>query len=481
MALFMTVLLGIMCPAAVLADGWVFPTAELTAEAGICIDADTGAIIFEKNAYARMYPASITKVMTALVVLEHCALDEKVTFSYDAVYNVDAGSSNAEIEQGDVLSVEDCLYALLLKSANEAANALAEHVAGSREAFAELMNEKARSLGCLDTNFDNPSGLHSDNHYTTAYDMALIGIAAMNNADFMQIESQRSHTLAPTIRVPDGKTVYMEHQMMKNNTQYSDDRVVAGKTGYTSDAGNTLVTMAEQGDRRLVAVVLKDKMPYHYVDTATMLDMGFDQYENQVLQHESLFNHQTLRDRLVADTILPEEAKAEELETEKQIMLTLPVGSTQAGTTYKLNYNLPTAAPERAVAEITYYADNHKVGDYYILRAPSIQVLMEEVPTETKVAIASVSSLTIIGIVVFFMLGGGTAALHAKNVHAERTRMKNLKERRRKRLEAMDISEEEFRSMVMQRKQEKEQRDSQESGTTGKKTRERTTKKLRKT
>ena len=126
---------------------------ELTAEEAVLMDADTGAVLFEKNGEEKGYPASITKVLTALVVLEHASLDEKVSFSHDAVYNVDQGSSNAQIEAGDVLTVNDCLHALLLKSANEAANALAEHVAGSREAFAEMMNEKAKELGCTGSHF----------------------------------------------------------------------------------------------------------------------------------------------------------------------------------------------------------------------------------------------------------------------------------------------------------------------------------------
>lgn len=463
--------IGLLTAAAVLlhplsayADGWVFPTADLTAEAAICMDADTGAIIFAKNAYEKMYPASITKVMTALVVLDHCQLDEKVEFSYDAVYNVDAGSSNAEIDHGDVLTVEDCLYALLLKSANEAANALAEHVAGSREAFAEMMNEKARSLGCTDTNFTNPSGLHDENHYTTAYDMALIGIAAMENQEFMQIDSQLSYTLAPTIRVPEGKTVYMEHQMLKENTQYTDERAIAGKTGYTSDSGNTLITMAEQNDRHLVAVVLKDKMPYHYEDTIKLLDMGFDEFYNQELQHESLFNHQTLRDRLIADTILPDTALAEELGTEKEILLTLPNGSTQSGTTYELNYNLPSGAPEHAVAEITYYADTHRIGDYYITRTvetdptETTEELTEEIIVQNETQTKAFNPLLIIAVVFICIAVVAVIVFLIQHQKKEQNRRKLLREKRRKRLEAMEISEEEFRDMVQRRKQEKQKR-----------------------
>ena len=122
--------------------------ASIQADGGIVIEADTGTVLYGKNIHETYYPASITKILTALIVLEHCDLDEIVTFSHDAVYNVEEGSSSAGIDEGDELTVRDCLYALLLASANESANALAEHVSGSREAFAELMNEKAESLGC---------------------------------------------------------------------------------------------------------------------------------------------------------------------------------------------------------------------------------------------------------------------------------------------------------------------------------------------
>ena len=128
------------------------------------MEASTGTIIYEKDMDTRVKPASITKIMTALIVIEKCSLDETVTFSHNAVFNVEAGSSNAGINEGDKLSVKDCLYALLLKSANESANALAEHVAGSTEAFADMMNAKAKELGCTDTHFANPSGLNNPEH-----------------------------------------------------------------------------------------------------------------------------------------------------------------------------------------------------------------------------------------------------------------------------------------------------------------------------
>ena len=167
--------------------------ASIQADGGIVIEADTGTVLYGKNIHETYYPASITKILTALIVLEHCDLDEIVTFSHDAVYNVEEGSSSAGIDEGDELTVRDCLYALLLASANESANALAEHVSGSREAFAELMNEKAESLGCQDSHFANPSGLNDENHYTSAYDMALITRAAIENPTFVEISGSRTY------------------------------------------------------------------------------------------------------------------------------------------------------------------------------------------------------------------------------------------------------------------------------------------------
>ena len=154
----------------------------IMAEGGIVMDFNSGAVIFGQNIHQASQPASITKLLTALVVLENSSLDETVTFSYDAVNNVEAGSGNKlSLETGDQLSVEDCLYAMLLVSSNQAANALAEHVAGSRDGFVEMMNQKIEELGCGESRFANPSGLNDDNQYVSPYDIALIARAAFSN------------------------------------------------------------------------------------------------------------------------------------------------------------------------------------------------------------------------------------------------------------------------------------------------------------
>ncbi len=454
---------------------------ELTAEEAVLMDADTGAVLFEKNAEEKGYPASITKVLTALVVLEHTSPDEQVSFSHDAVYNVDQGSSNAQIEAGDVLTVNDCLHALLLKSANEAANALAEHVAGSREAFAEMMNEKAKELGCTGSHFQNPSGLFSEEQYTTAKDMGLIAIAAFHNEEFMKIEKDLRYTLSGLQRLPEGNILYMEHKMMLPESRFYDARVVAGKTGYTRDSGNTLLTLAKEGDRRLVTVVLKDKSPYHYIDTSAMLNVGFEETEKQELEDERGFLEK-IRAELVEKGTITEETK---LHFSSKVMLTLPKGETQEGLSYlvledsekkkelsgteaetkvsdsslsdtKVSDSSLSDTTDGALPHIVFLLDGRKVGEASLYREQNIRVMFSEASPKTKAAFfaVTISGFTIMIAIAVFLFGGG-ALYGAKNFADERKRRKKWKDRRKKRLEEMKISEEEFRILLEKRKKEK--------------------------
>ena len=221
---------------------------SIQADAGIVMDSDTGTVLYGKNMDQPYYPASITKILTALIVLEQCDLNEMVTFSHDDVYNVEAGSSSAGIDEGDVLTVRDCLYALMLASANESANALACHVSGSREAFAQLMNEKARSLGCTGSHFNNPSGLNDENHYTTAHDMAVITEYAMNTPNFMEISDQTRYTYSPLDGPEKGteRMVTTSNRLIDPNLdpQYYYSYARGIKTGFTDEAGYCIVSNA---------------------------------------------------------------------------------------------------------------------------------------------------------------------------------------------------------------------------------------------
>lgn len=453
-------------PLVVHAEG--FGNVELTAEAGIVMDADTGAVLFAKNADAKEYPASITKVLTALVVLEHCSLEEKVTFSHDAVYNVDSGSSNAQIEEGDVLTVNDCLYALLLKSANEAANALAEHVAGSKEAFVEMMNKKAAELGCTESHFQNPSGLFSEEHYTTARDMGKIAIAAFQNEEFLKIEKNLKHTLSGLQRLPEGNTIYMEHKMMLSNTKFYDKRVVAGKTGFTKISGNTLLTLAKDGDRRLVTVVLKDKNPFHYSDTKALLDYGFSDTENKELENSGDILEKIRKSAAEKGWI----EEGDKVYFPKKVLLSLPKGSGQEGVQFVFSEDQETASSsslsaddktasssslsEGTLAKVIFLLNQQKVGESSLVREQNIRVLLQEASPKTKAAFFAVtlSGFSILIAAGIFLFSGG-ALYGAKNIVDERKRKKKWKERRKKRLEEMKISEEEFRVLLEERKRKK--------------------------
>lgn len=248
----------------------------VVAEGAVLLDASTGKVLYGKNQDKQFYPASITKIMTALVVLERCNLSDKVTFSATATTNLESGAVSLNITEGDVLTVEQCLYGLLLKSANEIGNGLAEHVAGSVSGFADLMNEKAKALGCKNTHFANPHGLNDSTHKTTPYDMALIMRAALENSTFRKIDTTTSYNF-PATKKEAARTITMGHKMMYPSDSRYYEGIIGGKTGYTSLAGNTLVTGAEKNGVRLVAVVMKAKGT-QYTDTKAMLDYGFEHY-----------------------------------------------------------------------------------------------------------------------------------------------------------------------------------------------------------
>lgn len=251
--------------------------------------------------------------------------------------------------------------------------------------------------------------------------------------------------------------VTIGHKMLRSTGDYTDSRVVGGKTGYTSLAGNTLITMAEDNGRRLVAVVLEDRNPYHYTDTEAMLDLGFDSFTN--VDASGLMDTAGLEERLVTDGIIPEGAN--NLKSDRALYLTLPYGADASEVTADYEYNLSGNAPRDAVAKVDFLYGDHTAGSYFILNErESTLSILEDVPTGTKVAVLSVSLATIAGIAAFVLLGGGTA-YHAHNVSVEKKQLKKLKEKRRRRLESMGVSEEEFRRLVENRKKAQEQNRSQ--------------------
>lgn len=253
---------------------------DIVAESAIVMDLKTGAILYEKDATSLRYPASITKIMSCLVAIEQIEdFDAPLTVSEGAVAAIPEDGSNIGLMPGEVLNVEDCVYAVLLASANEGANAMAEYVAGDVDSFVDLMNQKAEELGTINTHFENPHGLHDDNHYVCAYDMALIAKAAYENEHFRKIVTTSYYTIPATNLYLEERPMYNHHKMMFNTSEYFYSKVLGGKTGSTEMAQKTLVTYAKAGDKEFVSVVLKSINGEVYNDTRKILEFCFSEYD----------------------------------------------------------------------------------------------------------------------------------------------------------------------------------------------------------
>ena len=252
---------------------------KIHGKSGIVIDAKSGKILYAKKIDDRHYPASITKILTTLVAIENNKdLYEEVTFSNYAVNSIEPGSTHIGIKAGEKIPLIDVLNAIMLESANEACNGAAEHTSGSTTKFVELMNKKVKELGCTGSHFVTTNGLHNDQHYVTARDMAKISKAALENETFRYIACKPNYYIAPTNKDKHGKELWNHHKMVKR-TMYVYDGVEGGKTGYTTKAGGTLVTFAKRGDQELIVVDLCAHGYELYEDTIKMLNYGFDNYQ----------------------------------------------------------------------------------------------------------------------------------------------------------------------------------------------------------
>ena len=250
---------------------------EIGAESAILMEVNTGTVLYAKNINEHMFPASTTKIMTCLLAAENANLDDTVTFSYDAIHSVPADGSNIGMDAGEFLSLEECLYGIMVGSANEVANAVAEHISGSIDAFVDLMNERAASLGCTDTHFSNTNGLQDSDHYTSAHDLALIGKAFFSNELLCRIGNTGRYHFTPSAGQPDDFYLTNKHKLINGEIPY--EGIAGGKTGYTDLARETLVTCAERGNMKLVCVVLMEESPSQFTDTVTLFDYGFGNFK----------------------------------------------------------------------------------------------------------------------------------------------------------------------------------------------------------
>lgn len=249
-------------------------------------NSNTEKILYSRNIYEKIYPASITKLMTALLTVENCELDDIVTVSENAVHSVPSGYVNANLQVGEQLTVEDLLYVMLIPSANDAANALAEHVGGSIESFGTMMNTRAKELGCTGTNFTNPSGLQQEEHYTTTRDLYLIAKAAYSKSIIKKIIGTVSYTLPSTNAYSGDARIFTTTNYMtrKNMSKYYCDYCIGGKTGYTGDAKNCVIEYAQKDGIELIAIVMGENAKVKgqkFLDAKEMFEYAFEKYENK--------------------------------------------------------------------------------------------------------------------------------------------------------------------------------------------------------
>ncbi len=279
-------------------DYWPTFDGELHCASAVVMELSSGTILYEHNMHEELYPASITKIMTVLLALENCELSEIVTFSKDAVYKIEGTHIARDV--GEQMTLEDTLYAVLLGSANECAYATAEHVTGGDyQAFVDMMNARAKEIGCLNTHFNNPHGLPDENHYTSAYDMALIAREAFQNETFRTITDTSKYVIPPTNK-HDENTYIVNHHALHNYYRTGDyiyEYCIGGKSGYTNAARNTLVTYAEKDGMQIVCVVMRLEYPYHLTDTVDLCNFYLDNFQvYNIAESETRFSEEGFGD-----------------------------------------------------------------------------------------------------------------------------------------------------------------------------------------
>lgn len=360
----------------------------------LLMDAKTGQILYEHNAREQAYPASVTKLMTAILTLENCSLDDEVTVDSKALLGIPRSYTVAALQPNEKITVEKLLNVLLIPSANDAANVLAFHIAGSNEAFAEMMNAKAKELGCENTHFTNPSGIHDDNHYTTTYDMALIGKYAYTFDTIREIAQKTEYELP---NLPDGKERKFKttNTLITQKNQYFYENATGLKTGYTDKAKSCIVATAKKDDTELMCVILggdktEDRKAQRELDCKTLFEYGFNNYTNS----DVCVKYNSIDKSMVSN--LPDTLKDVEIGYEETLHILVPNDNSYT-TVYTFNEDikLPIKKGE-SLGHITYNIDGI---EYQV----NITALNDAYPISTKDVSYLFKVLLIALVLIFFV------------------------------------------------------------------------------
>ncbi|MBQ7615093.1 MAG: D-alanyl-D-alanine carboxypeptidase [Butyrivibrio sp.] len=339
---------------------------EITAEAAIVMEANTGTILYAKNIHEELYPASTTKIMTCLLAVENLGLAEEIPFSNDAVFSVPKGGSNIGMDVGQSITLEQALYGIMVGSANEVANAVGEKVAGTITDFVKLMNDRAKELGCTNTHFANTNGLQADDHYTSAYDLALISKAFFSNELLCKVGNTARYHFTATSNQPDDFYLNNKHKLINGEVSY--EGILGGKTGYTDLARETLVTCAEKDGLKLICVVFKEESPSQFSDTVTLFDYGFNNFhtvnvsdnDSRYMPDDSLFFESDNDVFGKSGTIL---------KLNRNDSIILPKTSSINDTDYEISYDLTEEEKSlnpTAIARVSYNFNGAPIGKAYV-------------------------------------------------------------------------------------------------------------------
>lgn len=333
---------------------------QIGAEAAILMDANTGVILYSKNIHERLYPASTTKIMTAFLAMENGNLDDMVEFSHDAVFSVPTDGSNMGMDAGESITLEECLYGIMVASANEAANAAGEYVSGSIEDFVALMNKRAEEMGCKDTHFANTNGLHDSQHYTSAYDLAVISSYFFRNEILCKISNTARYHFEPTPTQPDDFYKNNKHRLITGEIPY--DGILGGKTGYTDDSRQTLVTCAERNGMRLICVILREESPDQFTDTVELFDYGFQNFQVlNISENEEKYNIEATGFLQIGDDVFGSSKPILSIDTDSYVIIPNTVNFQDLDS--EIDYSL---SDKNRVAGIEYSYNGMYVGSAYL-------------------------------------------------------------------------------------------------------------------
>jgi D-alanyl-D-alanine carboxypeptidase len=341
------------------------------AASAILMEMNTHTILYAKNIHEKSYPASTTKILTCLLAMQNCSMDETITFSHDAIYDVPTdGSRLGGVDTGDTMLMENALYCVLVESANDVASAVGEHVAEklgydkSIEAFAKIMNEKAKSLGCTDTHFANANGLYDDNHYTSAYDLALIGCEFFNNELLCKMSSTPSYHFKLKADDEEDTWISSKNQLYKGKP-YEYQYLLGSKTGFVSQSRQTLVSAAEKNGMKLVCVIFTEESPYQFEDTVTLFQYGFENFKKvSIDDNETNYKVDTLDLFDTENDLFGDSTPLISMENDTYVIL--PNTADFENTVSTLNYNDDTTDSD-VLATINYTYSGVDVGSCDII------------------------------------------------------------------------------------------------------------------